>query len=313
MKRIFILILSVISFISCDDGDIIVTSFDLGDDVAVNLCRTASTNDPNNINYVFYKINRETNETMALRISTTDPILSQLTSESELYTYRLGNTNKLVYRRFDGTPDNSYFCNPIPPASPVSIEEFLGNDGTITIATLGDLDDNDGIAEEFEVLLNGSEDLDGDGIPNFYDWDDDGDNVPTSSEGVVLLEDGSIDYENSLDTDGDGIPNFMDPDDDGDGVLTRDEDKDGDLNPNNDVTDDSEGPDYLNAAVAVDYSINEYRENPFAIKNITLTIDLQDVTFTNQNADETILTDNLSVWTYEAASIQNSIKPEFVE
>ncbi|WP_221409572.1 Ig-like domain-containing protein [Marinoscillum furvescens] len=52
---------------------------------------------------------------------------------------------------------------------------------------------------------------------------------------------------NNDDTDGDGAPNYLDADDDGDGVPTSEEDVDGDGNPANDDTDGDGTPNYLDS------------------------------------------------------------------
>ncbi len=77
--------------------------------------------------------------------------------------------------------------------------------------------DGDGIIDGVEGLG----DVDGDGIPNVFDLDSDGDGIPDEVEGVV-------------DVDGDGIPNFLDMDSDGDGIGDAVEgtvDSDGDGTP----------------------------------------------------------------------------------
>lgn len=66
--------------------------------------------------------------------------------------------------------------------------------------------DNDGILNEVE----GTGDLDVDGLPNYLDSDADGDSIQDSLEGV-------------LDTDGDGISNYLDLDSDGDGLTDSQE------------------------------------------------------------------------------------------
>lgn len=75
--------------------------------------------------------------------------------------------------------------------------------------------DGDGISDELE----GSDDFDGDGIPNYLDRDADGDGISDSIEGY-------------RDQDGDGDRNFLDTDSDGDGIPdskegTGDDDGDG--------------------------------------------------------------------------------------
>ena len=317
MKKI-LLLFSLIALNSCDDGDIIVSSFDFSEQ-DVDYCSTVDDTESETVNYIFYKINSDTNEAIAFRISTDEPILTELSNETA-YTFNLGSSSDtfVSYRIFNNPVTSDYFCNEVPPSQPSVTEEYISAEGTVTIVTEGEYDDDDDIDAEFEMTLNGETDLDGDGIPNYYDFDDDGDNVPTNQESVVLNEDGSINMEESLDTDGDGIPNFMDPDDDGDGVLTINEDpqnEDGtnDLNPSNDITDTSIGPDYLNPNIAVDYNVNEYRVHTYSLNNITLTINLTDLVFISQNGEATIRQEELLFGEYSAPSETTQVTPEFPE
>ena len=312
MKKI-LLLFSLIALNSCDDGDIIVSSFDFSEQ-DVDYCSTVDDTESETVNYIFYKINPDTNEAIAFRISTDEPILTELSNETA-YTFNLGSSSNtfVSYRIFNNPVTSDYFCNEVPPSQPSVTEEYISAEGTVTIVTEGEYDDNDDIDAEFEMTLNGETDLDGDGIPNYYDFDDDGDNVPTNQESVVLNEDGSINMEESLDTDGDGIPNFMDPDDDDDGVLTINEDVDRDLNPNNDVTDVSIGPDYLNDNIAIDYNVNAFREHTYNLNNITLTINLTDLVFISQNGEATIRQEELLFGEYSAPSETTQVTPEFPE
>lgn len=90
---------------------------------------------------------------------------------------------------------------------------------------LDDDSDNDGIPDSVEAPRGVPVDDDNDGIPNFLDYDSDGDGIPDVSEGTG-------------DSDGDGMPNYRDDDSDGDGILDSDEcfsvpciDSDGDGKP----------------------------------------------------------------------------------
>ena len=79
--------------------------------------------------------------------------------------------------------------------------------------------------------LGPESDLDGDGIPNDLDEDDDND-------GVIDTEDAfPLDPDESEDTDGDGVGNNSDDDDDGDGYLDNDE-----INANTDPLDANSYP-----------------------------------------------------------------------
>ncbi|MCB9674111.1 MAG: hypothetical protein H6737_03290 [Alphaproteobacteria bacterium] len=128
--------------------------------------------------------------------------------------------------------------------------ELLAPDGSID----DEDSDGDGLSDFDERLY----DVDGDGIPNFFDDDSDGDGLPDGVEtagdrdndGWANFEDADADgdgipdaVEGLDDPDGDGSGNAVDLDSDGDGVLDRFEgagDPDGDGIPNY-LDDDSDG------------------------------------------------------------------------
>jgi len=275
MKK-FIIFLVIISCFACDDGDIIVTSFDF-EEQTLQRC--------DDFDFVFFKINPDNNESLALQFGGDSGFLEEIGTQE----ITLSGSNSVVYRRFKTAVTADYFCNPIPPVSPTVAEEFTSTSGTIGIMTTGTLTDNDGIdtEEEDDTELR---DTDGDGIIDILDFDDDGDNVPTSSEGVVLDENGAIDLVASRDTDLDGIPDFLDPDDDGDGVLTINEDSNMDLDPTNDNSDPDIPTidDYLNAAVMTNVNTQAYREHVYFLRGILVSIDMTNLDFRNSNGEEVI-------------------------
>lgn len=294
MKKILFLFLATILLQSCDDGDIIITTFNF-DDAELKTCGTSG-------NYVFYKVNSEALESLSLKLAVTDSLYK--TEGTKIYT--LGTTNFVNYRTYDGDLGTSYFCSSIPPTSPRVTVDYLATSGTVEFTTIYGYDDSDGIAEDDEF----DGDTDDDGLPNFYDVDDDGDNVPTALELDIENADGDNDpLTNPLDTDGDGVPDYLDPDDDGDGVLTRDEDKDGDLDPRNDVTDTSVGADYLNPAVAVDYNINLYRPHTYKIIK-SVKIVLKNLVLVN--GEEVITQETLNMGTINTVeTINKTTTPDF--
>lgn len=311
MQR-YILILVAFALISCNDGDVIVTSFDF-EGLDINLCRTAQVNQPEDIKYVFSKINPDTKEVLALEFISNKPILSEITEGTPYEISFDGNTAKVSYRIFNGEITKDYFCNAIPPSTPTVIEEYESAEGTALITVTGIRLDEDGIPAADEMGLGGG-DIDGDGLPNEYDIDDDGDNVPTQDEGVALDVDGNLDMEASKDTDGDGIPNFMDPDDDGDGTDTRDEDADMDLIPNNDYSDTAIPiPDFLNKKYFIDYKVKEYILHTYDLTDIQVTIVLKNLVFQNTATDEIIRREQLLYETYNAANQRDTITPVFPE
>ncbi|MDC7996178.1 hypothetical protein [Altibacter sp. HG106] len=255
-KYLLFAALIIIGLISCDDGDIIVTTFDF-DDADLQQCQGAGS-------YVFFKINSDNQESISLRISST----ADLYRIDGSTNFTLDGTNNFAnYRTYDGDITSAYFCSSVPPTSPGVVTNYLASEGTAVLDTDVVLDDLDGIPTEDELEL----DTDNDGIPDFYDADDDGDNVLT-------IDELGPDPENPRDSDDDDIPDYLDPDDDNDGVPTRYEDTNEDLDPSNDVTNPEVGPDYLNDAVTEETVIDVFRVHTF---NISSSIDLilQDALF----------------------------------
>ena len=286
MKKILFLLIASFLLQSCDDGDIIITTFNF-DDAELKSCGELG-------DFVFYKINPEAKESLSLKLGETDSLYKEAGAKS----YELNSTSNFVnYRTYDGALGDDYFCRSIPPTSPNVTVNYIAADGTAEFTTIFNFDDNDGIDADDEF----DGDTDGDGLPDLYDVDDDGDNVPTALELDITG--------NPIDTDEDGKPDYLDDDDDGDGILTRDEDKNMDLDPRNDVTDSSIGADYLNPAVAIDYKVNQYREHKYTITK-SVKIVLKNVVLISN--DEEITQESLNMGTLEnVENLNKTTTPDF--
>ncbi len=291
MKKLLYLIFPIV-LIGCDDGDIITNDFDF-EDSAVEACdRIAGTGET--FNYVFYK-NQNTNfESLALQFNTSDDILNTVGTYGP-FSISSTSFNSFEYRKFDASPGDDYYCNSIPPSSPRVTEVYNAIAGDIYIETrVRSDDDNDGIpsTEEGAVFIDGiineqaSQDTDEDGIPDYLDIDDDGDNVITRQEGVVLDSDGNIDITASLDTDGDGILDYLDEDDDQDGTLTRNESIDGDIDPTNDFALTANIPNFRNPMINTEASplITEYIPHTIE-RTIELNITLERLNLQNETEE----------------------------
>ncbi|WP_026915037.1 hypothetical protein [Christiangramia portivictoriae] len=288
MKRFLIAIALLGLFTSCDDGDIIVTDFDF-EDSTLQFCEG-----PNK--YVIYATNNDdVNESISVEFTnsniTTDDSGNFITNTSENITFSLSTTNKVIYRIYDGQINgNSYFCQVVPPSDPVPTTEYVsGSDGTVTIATrftdeTGDADPDDddlsNLQEGWDPDGINHQDTDGDGIPDYLDRDDDGDNVITRVE-LLVNEDSILDDNGEVDTDEDGIPNYLDDDDDGDGVETRLEvsEEDGLTNPGSFSSTGDGLPNYLN-----DQQTEFFQHNENISHNITRNYGYQ-VTLRNFNLE----------------------------
>jgi hypothetical protein len=260
MRKLVLLILIPLLFQSCNDGDIIVTNFDF-EDAQLQQCGDTS-------NVVFFKINPQVNESISLLI----PTSQELFKETGTQTFNLSSTGSIVnYRGFDDSVTSSYFCNPVPATSPGVVLEYIGTSGIANLISETTLDDFDGIdfVSSDDLSQEGFGDFDGDGLPNYHDFDDDGDNVLTSQE---IGEDPL----NPRDTDLDGMPDYLDPDDDNDGVLTINEDIDQNLNPADDIATPGGLPNYLDPDITTSVVIEAYKEHLY-----------------NRTSDGTIIIDNL--------------------
>ncbi|GGK32482.1 hypothetical protein GCM10007962_28530 [Yeosuana aromativorans] len=250
-NRFFIAcILSLFAVSSCNDGNIIDVTFDF--DTTFKACDGVS-------NLVFYKTKKDPSESLSVLIKSLklEDILS-FKGKDTIIT-KTGST--FNYRTYSNTTlPSGLFCSDIPPSDLQITNDSESSAEAVITATLTE-DDKDGVPYDLEYVLDSNGELldtDGDGIPNYKDADDDGDNVLTKDENPDPNKDGNLD--DAQDTDGDGTPDYLDTDDDGDGILTRDEENDSqDQNPGNDVTNIDVGADYLNPDVATQVPATAYR------------------------------------------------------
>jgi len=254
-KLLCILTLGLLCF-TCDNGNIITFELDFPD--TFETCGEI----------VFYKTKTDPAETLSIQISglSMDQVLAVGTDNTLTLTKNInGSSNRFTYRTYGSLPsDSELFCNAVPPSNLDILTSDESTSGTVTITTVLTEDDNDGIPAELEDI-NGNGDLDdddtdADGVPNYLDQDDDGDNVFTSAENPNYTETDGL--ANAQDSDGDGTPDYLDMDDDGDGVKTRDEENvSQDQNPQNDILDPNVGPDYLNPEISNTVPATAYRKH----------------------------------------------------
>lgn len=262
--------ISLLLFFSCNDGDILTVEFDFED--TFSQCG----------DLVFYKTKSDPSESLSIVVNDINfEDLFELTAGETLEL--TSNSNTFNYRTYSNVSlPSDLFCSDVPSSEVNITQDFdSSNNPSIFTTTLTE-DDNDGIPAELEDL-NGNGDLedddtDGDGIPNYLDQDDDGDNVFTVTENPDYTEADGL--ANAQDTDGDNIPDYLDTDDDDDGVLTRDEESvDQDQNPTNDIRDPNIGPDYLNKDVFLTLPAVAYRlhtiQQTYTISLVITELDLE--------------------------------------
>lgn len=106
----------------CSDGELQIETLDF-DSVTVSQCGSVS-----NDTEIFFKINGD----QALILDLGSPRLPSATTS---LTLTIPTQVDLIYRIFDGTVSNTYFCSDLPPISPIVIEEIEASGGTLTIVS----------------------------------------------------------------------------------------------------------------------------------------------------------------------------------
>ncbi len=124
MKRFFIFCIFLVTLQSCDDGDIIVTTFDF-DEIDLQRCGNVGQ-------YVFFKINTVNLETLSLQLNTQDSILQS----ADVRNYNLSTTGNVVnYRTYNGDISAAYFCSSVPPTTPGVALDYTSTQGTAVVTT----------------------------------------------------------------------------------------------------------------------------------------------------------------------------------
>lgn len=113
MKKIFLLFLTI-SMISCDNGDFEIPSFTFTD--SINSCGT----------YVLHRANTDKTEALILVLD------SSVIQNTETINPRILNITpeNTQYRIFDGAIGSDFFCQSVPPQSPITKKMWNGVAGT---------------------------------------------------------------------------------------------------------------------------------------------------------------------------------------
>jgi hypothetical protein len=116
MKKLILLFL-VFSLVSCNDGDFDIPAFEFTE--AISSCGE----------YVLFKKNSESTEVLVLTLSNSQ--LGKIEGEKTI-AISAGN---VIYRIFDASISDNYFCASIPPTIPLVLKDILAESGSINIIT----------------------------------------------------------------------------------------------------------------------------------------------------------------------------------
>ncbi|REE82034.1 hypothetical protein BX611_1577 [Lutibacter oceani] len=136
MKKLITLFVAFTLF-SCNDGDFDVPAFEFTD--TVNSCGE----------YLLYKLNTEKTEAIIISLSPTQ--LGTIAGEK---TYTISSTLKVTYRLFDEAIGTDYFCQEIPPSTPIVLKELDAESGTLIINTIEVVEDEVITGYEYEISIS---------------------------------------------------------------------------------------------------------------------------------------------------------------
>lgn len=123
MKRILLLLFTCSLFLSCDDGDLIVTDFDFDSESKLQLCDNGSSK-------VLYVVNSDPNEAIAVTFSDVDfDGTYGEDEEQQVLQVPINQNNQIIYRSFKDQVPEDYYCRGIPNTEPEITNEYRSKNG----------------------------------------------------------------------------------------------------------------------------------------------------------------------------------------
>ncbi|WP_456464117.1 hypothetical protein [Lutibacter sp.] len=136
MKKLILLFLTF-SLLSCNDGNFDIPAFEFT--TTVNSCGE----------YILYKTNSNSTEAIVLTLNPTN--LGTIEGESSI---TIPTSSSVIYRIFNNGIESNYFCQDIPPATPVVVKELIAESGTINILTTANLTDSIVTGYTYEISIS---------------------------------------------------------------------------------------------------------------------------------------------------------------
>ncbi|MEM9362746.1 MAG: hypothetical protein AAGA43_08930 [Bacteroidota bacterium] len=128
MKKFLLSLACLGGFLSCSDGDLQIETIDFNG-VSAESCDSPITTSTT----LLFKINDDEALILALQAGVlgNGVVGDTVTTESSI-----SSQSTLTYRIFSDGITSSYFCDDVPPANPVVVEEIEAQDGSVIIETI---------------------------------------------------------------------------------------------------------------------------------------------------------------------------------
>lgn len=128
MKKFLLSLACLVGFVACSDGDLQIETIDFNS-VSAESCDSPVTT----ATTLLFKINDE--EALILELQT-GVLNNGVVGETVSTESTIPSQSSLTYRIFSDGISSSYFCDDIPPATPVVVEEIEAQDGSVIIETV---------------------------------------------------------------------------------------------------------------------------------------------------------------------------------
>ena len=120
------LVLFLIFLVSCNDGDLQIENIDFND-ADIQFCESVT-----DINSTFFF---KLNPTESLILELQSGLLKNEASDGTI-TSTVPGQSQVNYRTFSGDVSKNYYCDQVPPATPVVVEEILAEGGEVLVTTI---------------------------------------------------------------------------------------------------------------------------------------------------------------------------------
>lgn len=130
-------------FISCNDGDLQIETIDFNS-ASIDFCESSTSTSST----FFFKLN----PTESLILDLQSGVLQNEPSDGTIISNVPGQS-QVSYRTFSDNVSKNYFCDQIPPATPIVLEEILAEGGEVLITTIQS--ENDTTIYEHSIELSG--------------------------------------------------------------------------------------------------------------------------------------------------------------
>ncbi|VXB74634.1 conserved hypothetical protein [Flavobacterium sp. 9AF] len=144
MRNFFLFFVLIITFSSCDDGDITLESFNFENQI-IQKCSD---------NFLLFKTNNDELLLISIPENVYNATFVASPTNGTPRTITISGNNQIIYRKYSGTVSYNTVCATIPVSSPTVSKEWVATGGTILVETNEVVENNEITAHTHTITLN---------------------------------------------------------------------------------------------------------------------------------------------------------------